>query len=454
MTIRVARLLRTFPCLVPPPVGFPGNDEDAISRRKPLMRLIFSWGGILIWAVFSMPPAAAQAPDAWVVPGADGEPRVQLWFFWSRGCPHCLDARPYVNDLADSTPWLVLRDRELTGRPEHVREYVAMAGALGRQAQYVPAFLFCDQMLVGWDSASGMGMELYEQLAACRERLGGAENEAGAETRGPRIDVPLIGSLESGELSLPVLTLVVAGLDAFNPCAFFVLLFLLSLLVHLRNRRRMLLIGGLYVLVSGMMYFAFMAAWLNVFLVVGSMPWVTIAAGALGVLIGAINIKDFFAFKQGVSLTITESRKTEIFRRGRTVLGAGNLPAMVGATLLLAFAANLYELLCTAGFPMVYTRLLTLQASGPAQHYLWLALYNVVYVLPLLVIVLIFVRTMGGRQISERRGRLLKLLSGTMMLGLGIVLLVEPGLLNNVAVAVSLLTASLVLTWIASRLTR
>jgi hypothetical protein len=242
-------------------------------------------------------------------------------------------------------------------------------------------------------------------------------------------------------------------MDAFNPCAFFVLLFLLSLLIHQHNRRRMLAIGGIFVLFSGVMYFAFMAAWLGLFRIIGNLPWVTLGAGLVALLIGLVNIKDFFAFRQGPSLTIPESRKASLFRRGRRILAAASLPAMLVATVLLAVAANFYELLCTAGFPMVYTRLLTMQVHSPATHMLYLMLYNLVYILPLLVIVLAFVFTMGSRKLSEREGRLLKLLSGLMMLNLGLLLVIVPEQLSNVAVAFGLIVVSLGLTWVAMRVT-
>jgi cytochrome c biogenesis protein CcdA len=166
-----------------------------------------------------------------------------------------------------------------------------------------------------------------------------------------------------------VLTLVLAGLDAFNPCAFFVLLFLLSMMAHQKSRTRMLAIGGVFAVISGLMYFAFMAAWLNVFQLFGHLAWVTLAAGALAVFVGAVNVKDFFAFEQGLTLSIPDSKKPGIFRRTRAILAAENLPAMLAATVVLAIAANFYELLCTAGFPMVYTRLLTLAELSPAGRY-------------------------------------------------------------------------------------
>jgi cytochrome c biogenesis protein CcdA len=138
--------------------------------------------------------------------------------------------------------------------------------------------------------------------------------------------------------------------------------------------------------------------------VVGGLPWVTAAAGGVALVIGVINVKDFVAFRKGLSLSIPEGGKADIFQRARAILKADRLPAMLAATVFLGVAANFYELLCTAGFPMVYTRLLSLQVPDRATQYGWLALYNLIYVLPLAAIVLVFVRTMGARRLGEREG--------------------------------------------------
>ena len=145
----------------------------------------------------------------------------------------------------------------------------------------------------------------------------------------------------------------------------------------------MFLIGGVFVFFSGLIYFLFMAAWLNVFLVVGQIAAITITGGIVALLIGGINVKDFFLFKQGVSLVIPESAKPKLFERMRGLLKAPTLPAMIAGTVVLALSANAYELLCTAGFPMVYTRVLTLHRLTTFQYYQYLVLYNIVYVVPL-----------------------------------------------------------------------
>jgi hypothetical protein len=233
--------------------------------------------------------------------------------------------------------------------------------------------------------------------------------------------------------------LVIAGLDSFNPCAFFVLFTLLSLIVHAHSRKRMLLIGGVFVFASGLLYFLFMAAWMNLFFLVGHLSAVTWIAGFTALIISLINMKDFFFFKQGVSLSIPETSKPKLLERMRGLLHTDSLPAALTGSIVLAVAANSYELLCTAGFPMVYTRVLTLNSLSTTGYYAYLALYNLVYMIPLAVIVSFFVITLGSRKLTEWQGRVMKLVSGLMMFGLAGVLLLKPTLLQSAQASALLL---------------
>lgn len=413
--------------------------------RKWLLSLL-----LLVCAVFG----ARAEDDSWIVSDATGQPQIQLYFFWSLTCPHCTAAHPHVVAIPEQRPWVRVHELEVSRSDANIARYEALARLIGAEAAAVPAFVFCGEMQVGWDSPDGMGKLLADRLDACRTRVAAGSSAIATTRAAERIDLPLVGSVDAASLSLPVLTLVLAGLDAFNPCAFFVLLFLLSMMAHQKSRRRMLLIGGVFVAISGLMYFAFMAAWLSVFQLFGHLAWVTLAAGLLAVFVGVVNVKDFFWFEQGLSLSIPESKKPDIFRRARAILAAEHLPAMLAATIILAVAANFYELLCTAGFPMVYTRLLTLADLSPGTRYAWLAAYNLIYVLPLAAIVVIFARTLGAHKLNEREGRLLKLLSGVMMLQLGGLLLLAPERVNQVGIAFALMVVAVAITWVAARLTK
>lgn len=416
--------------------------------------MIAALRAILLALLLAVVAHPASADEPWLRSGADGQPEVQLYFFWSLSCPHCTAAHPHIEAIPQARPWVRLHALELSRHPEHVQRYEAMARAIGEQAAAVPALIFCGEMHVGWDGDEITGVTVRRRLDECRARAADGTASRAQAPAATRIDLPLLGALDPAGLSLPALTLVLAGLDAFNPCAFFVLLFLLSMMAHQKSRARMLIIGGVFVAISGLMYFAFMAAWLNVFQIFGHLAWVTLAAGALAVFVGTVNVKDFFAFEQGLTLSIPAAKKPDIFRRTRGILAAENLPAMIGATVLLAIAANFYELLCTAGFPMVYTRLLTLAELSPVARYAYLAAYNLIYVMPLAAIVAVFAGSLGGRKLSEREGRLLKLLSGVMMLELGALLLLAPERVSQAGIAFGLMAVAVGITFVASKISR
>jgi hypothetical protein len=397
--------------------------------------------------------AGAGTPDTkssefWYGTAADGAPTVRLHYFFSPTCPHCQAAKPFLDEMVSRKPWLEITRYAVKDNRDNARLYFETAKSLGVEALSIPGFVFCRQVMIGFDTAATTGADLEKALDACHAHraanpgadpaptaaaaaAAGGEAAAGTRLPGSVVHLPFFGTVDATALSLPVLTLVLAGMDAFNPCAFFVLLFLLSLLVHAKSRTRMLIVGGTFVLFSGLVYFVFMAAWLNVFLIAGELRVITVAAGLVALTVAALNIKDYFWFKEGPSLSIPDAAKPGLFKRMREVVTTGSLVPMLASTVLLAIVANSYELLCTAGFPMVYTRALTLAQLEPWQYYAWLAAYNVIYVLPLLAIVIVFTRTMGARKLSESEGRILKLVSGFMMLGFGLMLLLAPGLLNN-----------------------
>jgi len=252
-------------------------------------------------------------------------------------------------------------------------------------------------------------------------------------------------------LALPVLTVVLGGLDSLNPCAFFILIILLSLLLYARSRRRMLLIGGVFIFFSGLLYYIFMFAMYNTFfLTKAHMGIITIVAGVIALVLGSINIKDFFFFKKGASLSIPEDKKPGLFKQMRDLVKTPQLTVAIFGTIILAATVNFYELLCTLGLPLVFTRQLASYNLPVFQSYLYIFFYNVVYVIPLIIIVLVFVLTLGRIKLSEWHGRFLKLLTGIMLASFGALFLIDYQILENIVTPILLLVFSLLATFVIS----
>jgi glutaredoxin len=241
-------------------------------------------------------------------------------------------------------------------------------------------------------------------------------------------------------LPFPFFVTVISLADGFNPCAFTVLIILLSLLTYTKSRKNMTIIGVTFIITSALMYFLF----IMVMVLLGSWAlekYGTIILNILGLVItiaGLINIKDFFFFKKGVSLTISDNEKLKITKKARNIVNQlkhaktkkGFILALLG-TILLAVFVNMVELGCTAILPTVYMASLikSFGESITIQHIVWTLYYSFIYIIPLLAIMLVFIYSFKSTRINEKQGRILKLVSGLFMLTFGLIMLIKPELL-------------------------
>lgn len=238
------------------------------------------------------------------------------------------------------------------------------------------------------------------------------------------------------------LTFMIAGMDSVNPCAFYILTFLLSILIYARDRLKIMLVGGIFVFFSGFCYFLFMAAWLNALVLLSEFKPIIWIIMIFVMVAGALNIKEYLMPGSGPSLGVSEKGLSRIGRSAKRLLTFDSIPSLAISASILAFTVNLYELVCTPGFPMVYVSLLSTLGLSPSLYYLYLILYNVVYVLPLLAIVLVFAYTLGRMRFSDIWARRIKLFSGYLMIGLALAMLLKPWLLIYLETTLQLLASA------------
>ncbi len=348
---------------------------------------------------------------------ADRTPDIDV--FVRAGCPHCEAAKVLLDELRRERPSLHIALHDIAEDPAARQRLVTLVQERGITTVGVPTFLVGTELIIGFQSSETTGAEIRAKLDRKATGATLTPSVEGIETR-------WLGRLRVHDLGLPLFTVLIGLLDGFNPCAMWVLLFLLSLLVNLQDRRKMALIAGTFVAVSGLFYFAFMAAWLNMFLLIGLSRAVQIGLGGIALFMGAVNVKDFFALHRGISLSIPDSAKPGLYARIRRILHAEHLTGAVAGVILLACLVNTIELLCTAGFPAIYTQILTMQQLPTWEYYGYLGLYNLAYILDDSLMVTIAVVTLSRRKLQERAGRWLKLAGGLVMAGLGAVLLLQP----------------------------
>jgi thiol-disulfide isomerase/thioredoxin len=350
--------------------------------------------------------------------------RPVLVFYWGVGCSHCDEAKPVLEAIAREHAGLRVAKVEIRQDAAGRARYLADVARLGIAAPGIPLFVVGDEYVLGYSRGP---TEVALREIARRAAEGASRAGIAAEEL---VDVPLLGRVEARRVPLGALTVAVALADGLNPCAIWVLVVLLGVLAGVRSRSRLLLFGGAFVAVSGLVYFAFMIAWSSLFVALGGSPAVTRALGVALVAMGLVNVKELFFFRRGISLTIPARAKPGLYRRIRAVVNASSLPAALAGVLALAFLANLVELGCTAGLPALYTRVLSLRDVGAGQRLAWLAAYNALYVVPLAIVVAVWAIASPRSRLGERGVRALKGLSGTLLLVAGAVLLAAPQLLG------------------------
>jgi cytochrome c biogenesis protein CcdA len=373
-------------------------------------------GLVLLCALAACGRADPALPKA---PGPPGLADVE--FFTREGCPYCAKAAVWLAGLQKDRPTLTVKVHPLLEDPDALARLRALADAAGVQAG-TPALYAGGELIVGWK-----GDATARRVLAALDRP--AEVAPASEPEERTLEVPIVGTVNLKDLGLPALTVLLGLLDGFNPCAMWVLVFLLSILVNLKSRSKMLAVAGTFVLVSGLVYFTFMAAWLHLHRWIGLYRAVQVALALLAIFVGLVNVKDFFWFHRGITLSIPEGAKPGIYERARRIVRAENAGAALAGVVALAVMVNFVELLCTAGLPAVYTNILAQHDLPLWQHYGYLLLYQVFYMLDDSLLLLIAVITLSRRRLQERQGRVLKLVSGMVMLLLGLLLLFRPEVL-------------------------
>ena len=303
----------------------------------------------------------------------------EVHFFSITGCPHCADQRPFNDRLADTYPLIQILEHD-AATPQGSALLDQMLEERG--IVYEPGFpitIFGNQVFGDWESEETSGKAIEEALQQCL--AGNCPPPTGEEPR-DTIVLPWFGEIVLSDYSLPGLAVILGLVDGFNPCAMWVLVYLISLVAILKDRKRIWLIVGSFVLASGILYFLFMTAWLKVFLFIGYVKPVTVVIGLVALGGGILQVREVIKTKGAIVCEVTdeESRKKTMTRIQRIVSSPITLGTIMGI-IALAFSVNLIEFACSAAIPAVFTRVLSLASLTNLQYYGYILLYVVVFML-------------------------------------------------------------------------
>lgn len=374
---------------------------------------------------------------------------VNLYIFWGDGCPHCAKEKEFLNYIKEDYSNLKINAFEVYHDSQN-QEYFKEAGeVLGENVSGVPFTVIGDRVFIGFNESITPG-EIEERIKYCsinecddsisavvyKNKTGPplvlAPTEVVDEKSPPipdSISFPILGEIQTKNLSLPVFTIVIAALDGFNPCAMWVLIFLITLLIGVHSRVKRWLLGTTFIVASALVYFVFMSAWLNIILFIGYIFWVRIAIGGVALAGGAWNIKEYYSNKENACKVTDGDRRRKIFARLKEITLEKNILIALIGIILLAFAVNLVELVCSAGLPVVFTQVLALSDLPTWQYYAYMFLYILVFMADDLFVFFTAMLTLEVTGVSTKYVRVSHLIGGVLMLILGALLILKPEVL-------------------------
>jgi len=363
---------------------------------------------------------------------------VTLHFFWSHGCPHCAKEKVFLSSLKKTYPELTVKEYEITGDIGNIQLMEKIGKELHTDVSGVPFTVIGKEQFIGYLNNETTGKRIEEAVIGaiengCEDVVSGLEGQNTTQqsiqqknTIPETITLPLFGQLQIRNFSLPFLTFLVALLDGFNPCAMWTLLFLISLLLGMKDRKRMWILGTAFIVSSALVYFLFLSAWLNLFLFLGVIVWIRILIALVAMVAGGYNIRDYFINTQGGCAVMGDEKRRKIFEQMRNITQKRQFLLALGGIMLLAIAVNIVELICSAGLPAIYTKILSLSNLPTWQYYLYLLFYTFIFMLDDLIIFFTAMITLQAVGIQSKYSRYSHLIGGALMLGIGILLLFKP----------------------------
>lgn len=394
---------------------------------------------------------------------------INAYFFYGDGCPHCAEEKELLFYLSKTEyPNLKLHEYEIYNNRENILLLQDISEQLNVRVDGVPFLVIGDEYFIGYSdtitrdsikkrldecSINKCSDSISKILGIVNSEIGEVvvpvnkdevqkvkqekilENEKNTNDVGELIDndkdkkiikLPILGEVDVMSFSLPLITIFMGLLDGFNPCAMWTLLFLISLLFGMKDRKRMWILGVMFIITSSFVYFLFMSAWLNLILFLGFVAWFRILIGIFALFGGSYSLKEFLFNKESGCKVTGEEKRRKIFDKIKLIVKQNSLFVALLGIIALAFVVNLVELICSAGLPAIYTQVLALNSMSGFKYYLYILLYIFFFMLDDLFVFFVAMITLQMTGITTKYTRASRLIGGIIMFLIGLLLIFKP----------------------------
>lgn len=368
------------------------------------------------------------------------EKTLRVYLFHQESCPHCKKEIQYLEELKNEYSNLDVVTYEVS---QNVMNYNFMNRVIDKTGivtnGQVPFTIIGTDYYIGFEDHVKKSIKdsidkflndknSIDVIAKVKNGEDVSNIKYNVDPKSTKV-IPILGEIDAKKVSLPLVAIVIGAVDGFNPCAMWVLLFLIGMLFHMKDKKKMWILGITFLLTSAVMYLLIMAAWLKVALSFMTVVWLRIFIAIVALVAGLVNLNSYIKEKKrkdnGCEI-VDEKKRKKMFTKIKKITSEKKFILAIFGIIALAISVNLVELACSAGLPLIFTQILALNDLSTFEYVIYMLIYILFFLIDDIVVFVIAMLTLNIKGISSKYGKYSHLIGGIIMILIGILMIFKP----------------------------
>lgn len=366
------------------------------------------------------------------------EKDLNIYLFYGDGCPHCAEEEEWFKTYLEKNKNIKIHRYEVWYDTDNQEKYSKVHEILNDKSNGIPYLIIGESVISGFDKdltpeRIKNAVEYYSNINY-KDKVGiylgvVSESESGKDEskyEDTKVKIPLLGTKEAKDVSIGLSAILIGVVDGFNPCAMWILLFLISMLLGMKNKKRMWILGITFLASSALVYFLFLLSWLNLVVFLNKILYIRVAISFFAVLFGVLQLVNFFFKKDDGCEVVDSKNRKRIIKSIQKIIKEKSFILAVLGIILLAASVNIIELLCSLGLPVMFTQILAINEVSKVGQILYSLLYVLFFMIDDIIIFVIAMKTLEIKAISNKYGKYSHLIGGLIMIIIGVLMVYKP----------------------------
>lgn len=369
------------------------------------------------------------------------EKKIDVHIFYSRTCGHCKAAKEFLKEYEKETNKIHIDYYEVSYNKQNDAKFETVQKVLNKKSKGVPYIVIGTEVIVGFNDSTKKDItdainyyEKHDYVDVTSQILSGKitkdniKNYLKEENSISTKKIPLLGEVNVKEVSIPLLAVVMGLVDGFNPCAMWVLIFLISILINMKDRKRMWILGLSFLVTSALVYGLIMTSWLSIIINFTEVRLIQIIIGIVALIGSIFNFRSYYlsVSKGDGCQVVDEKKRKNIISKIKKFTKEKNFYLALIGIILLAISVNLVELACSAGLPVLFTNILAINNITGLKSIIYILIYILFFLIDDLIVFIIAAISFKVTGITTKYTKYSHLIGAIIMLLIGVLMIIKP----------------------------